>query len=220
MGIRNFFGLSIKVGEKSSNIRYTTYLKGIQLKSINSFTNDSGTEIVVQIPANTSENTLLVLVGNHSNTSATWSASGWTKNIDSFGRVIFTKVFDRNNFEETFSTTASGAKTVSLLSFSGASFGVSSPVSSFDTNPIASSIFIEKNNSLVVGVATLAAAGNSYSAPSNFTKIDSSIINTSLEIFITNEFVETSTFSSTTFTRISGSGTTSRAFQFSIVPTI
>lgn len=182
-------------------------------------TNSTGSTLSISIPTNTQSGDLLITLGIQGNATGTWSAlTGWTEQLDTSGRLISSRIWDGVSSSYTYTASSSIAKTLVMLCFRNASFGVTSTVSSAVTDPVAPSITTTVNNSLIIASATLAASGNTYTVPSGFTSIRSSATNNSILVTSKNTLVSSGSQPTVTFLRASGSGTTSRALQFSVSP--
>jgi hypothetical protein len=158
-------------------------------------------------------------MGIHGTGAASWnSLTGWSERRDSNGRLISSRVWDGVSSSYTYGSSSSDSKTLVMLAFRNFAWDASFTISSFTTNPVASSFTIGASNSILVGLATNPEASQEWTAPSGWTKIFSATSPNSISIWKDNNLRASGSSGTTTFTRTAGT-LTGRAQQFSVSPT-
>lgn len=179
--------------------------------------NTASTLITATTPAGAVSGDLLVAVGV-TDSGLTWtSPSGWTEVIDTASRFTSYRIHDGTSSSYIFQTSDTKNRTVVMLCFRNASWGAISAMGSAVTNPIAPTFTVPTANSLIIGIASLQASSQTYTTPSGWTLLQSTATNNSFYVFEKLGFQ--SSAPAQTFTS-EGTGTTSRAWQLSISPTI
>lgn len=193
--------------------------KPLDLVATSSASNSTGTTITVNTPAGSQSGDLLVLVGINSIGGTSWSAVlGWTQRLNVNGRICSTIIYNGSDANYTFTITSTGAKTVFLMCFRNAVWDNVSAISNATTNPSAPSFSVLKNNSILIATASLQASGTAYTVPSGFSSLFATTTNNSIRVVEKDTLQAAGTAAALTISRASGTGTTSRAFQFSVSP--
>ena len=182
-------------------------------------TNTTGTSISANVPAGAQTNDLLIAIGI-SASGGLWAAEqpAWLERLDENNRYTASLTWDGSLSSYTFNTASSVAKTVAILAFRNASWGTNSATSGTAQDPIAASITVPANNSLLVAVSAVTASANTYTAPSGWTLVTESSTDNSLSIWRKNDAVSSGASGTTQFTRTTGTSTVARAWQLSISP--
>lgn len=176
--------------------------------------------VSVSVPSGTRVGDLLVVYAQSLVGSNGWNnEAGWTEMQDLLGRLITTRIWDGGSSTYSFNSPNNSPRMAAMLSFRSSSFGRFALSASAD-NPVAPSIDVPANNSILLAVATnISVSGISYSAPSGWTRIVHLTSPRSLSVFIKDTPQLPGPSGTTTLTRTSGGpSSVTRAQHISISP--
>lgn len=180
----------------------------------------AGTTATVTQPSNTQVGDLLIAIGIGGAVTYTWtSPAGWTERFDAEGRFISTfEATTAGTVSHVFTQSTSSARTVILIVVRRGVWGSRGNIATATTNPIAPSFTVPANGSLLFGIASLVASGTAYTTPAGWTQVAGRNTHNTLYVYTQNALEPSGASGTVTFNRASGTGTTSRAQQFSISP--
>lgn len=190
----------------------------IQYIGVSSAVQANGASVTCDVPSGAVAGDLLVAFSNQTGTTTSYTMtppSGWTETLDTIGRWSgYLPSWDGTTSTYTFTkSNAAADPSVVMLAFRNAVYDVQGELSSGSANPVAPSINLLSNDSVVVACFSTAAQSASYTTPSGFTEV----ADPALGIAVSYK-ADVSSGASGTVTATASAGTTSRGYLIGIKP--